>query len=116
MLELKRISEKDINCGVLRVILVKGERVCKAKAEEAAERAIHWWFPITFSSAGQRNHCDNVSPVLHLKAKKVNKRLSNRGWKQESLPSLSRDKARAQLQELQEHTPGKSLFWNYCLG
>lgn len=79
MPELKRTPEKDINCGVVRVILVKGERVCKARAEEAAERAIHWWFQITFSSAGQRKHCRNVSPVLHLKAKKVNKRLSNKG-------------------------------------
>lgn len=78
MLELKRMSEKDINCGILSVIMVKGERVCKTEAEEAGERAIHWWFQTIFSSAEQGNHCRNVSPVLHLKAKKINKRLSNR--------------------------------------
>lgn len=42
MLELKRIPEKGINCGVVRVIMVKGEKACKTKAEEAGERVIHW--------------------------------------------------------------------------
>lgn len=62
---------------------------------EAGERAVPWCFQIIFNSAGQRNHYRSVSPVLHLKAKKINKRFSNRGYKKKSLPSRGRATATA---------------------
>lgn len=88
----------------------KGKRSCQKKAGEAGERAILWCFQIIFSSGGQRNHCKNTSAVLHLQAKKKNKRFSNRGYKKESLPSQGRAKATTSGVD-----PGKILSCNCCL-
>lgn len=92
----------------------KGKRGYQQKTGEAGERGIPWCFQIIFNSARQRNHCRNVSPVLHLKAKMINKRFSNKGYKKESLPSHGR--AEATALGASGADPGKSLSCNCCLG